>query len=1387
MCSEILLERHFYPALTTFIRQILRDEPPASLASRAEPDEGEPPAKKRRLSSPSDQPEGDGEDREALLWIACQAACRCIDLFTPPPSQHTDPHKENVPAWSAGLKTHAGLLGVMLELNTALLKHYSTAKRVDLTMYMLSTTLSFWENLDPSASTRDGERQEALASYCLTPCVSLLDVLNGVHSRQTSVVVARKSLSRLLAIHAIFPLRKTFNEQFTKKWRATADVLLYEHMDTLLQAYDNLVRPKRDEDMNSRDVVEPYVQRFSWVFLDVAARSIPLSDLRRRQQEQHFLDTLFIWLVHVAWPNMPRVTSTGILQQALESYDSTWLSSLESLLHVALSRKLNVSIPVISYILQAVLSTDTQSSLWSLLVKVVQLDPSILISSSASPTTKDFLGQVASRIGSSTVSSVQYDLIRDQLMLPLVRNFARSRALSQFVGLWQQWLAEAMRSRYSNHSPDEIPGVLVWEDGDLFKEFETLSVLHAPPGMALRLLNDLIESVKRLREKVGPTADEFAKLAVFSTFLETKSPEGITAFAPDQLLSLFHVATDALHRKSDYQGQRWRLRKLVRLLVESRQFQMPSLEVDNLLESACGFISTGDVHKFDKAQASGATKPFLECFECFSLLLELAANSTRFNAKLTDEILYLQAGLDDATWTARSLWNGHAYACNTFEDLIMACTGTLLQKTATISMYPDVFQRFIQKCLDGGTLSSHQISVPEFSPNLQDVSMAILQDGEVISVPQLRDIILRNTVATVQSDKNNMERCRNLLRGPAIETTSRATAEKLADALRTRLFSRAQNCRIDLITQNLGELLRFESLFPGSSINPKHLEGWGALSNARFGLTESSDSLDLPKLNSDLSYSYLVAAGLLKQVFEKMWARAAASPNTSALTKIISWTLKDFGDSQKKLQKTLPLSCAHLFLLGAYSTIGRGDVPEHLKLREMRECVSKRIQHHLDKISQQEVSPTSLVSARIFLDAIGSFPKLEESTELRETIANLQPKLRSYCGSSMGALLQAHEEQVVLSTLRKCIELQRQAYAKNSAASRELLQELLNPSQQSNVGTYGWAKSLAAKADLVTRQTVPAEWSNLLAMLRQKSQTAPSQPTCAVLIASVIANVEEKHLSRYPQLAQEVAEIASLTNESAQGNGTGLLLALENCKQVLEVLPVVVNQSTLDRLLASLQALASSTTALSNDGLQLKPVSAHIFEHFCDVVGAILGRHRRRLSDRYHLLVPVLQALLRCLFWPGTKAVESQRGPAAIAVTAFGRTLPRWMRDSDDSLPLLSADQLSRVLSSICNPSVSAARSSNKRRNELNDEVKKARKLAGEHMQYLVTEYCRCILDGQISPLMKDQLMPGIYRVIDAIDRDLMRAMNAGMDASSRAIFKSLFEDWTKHGRWDKS
>ncbi len=70
-------------------------------------------------------------------------------------------------------------------------------------------------------------------------------------------------------------------------------------------------------------------------------------------------------------------------------------------------------------------------------------------------------------------------------------------------------------------------------------------------------------------------------------------------------------------------------------------------------------------------------------------------------------------------------------------------------------------------------------------------------------------------------------------------------------------------------------------------------------------------------------------------------------------------------------------------------------------------------------------------------------------------------------------------------------------------------------------------------------------------------------------------------------------------------------------------------------------------------------------------------------------------------------------------------------------------------------------------------------------MQYFVAEYAYCQLNGRIDVEAKEGLMPGLYAVLDVMGREVMRGMNRKMGASERAVWKGLYEDWTRWGRWD--
>ncbi|KAF3482562.1 uncharacterized protein GIQ15_05321 [Arthroderma uncinatum] len=216
-----------------------------------------------------------------------------------------------------------------------------------------------------------------------------------------------------------------------------------------------------------------------------------------------------------------------------------------------------------------------------------------------------------------------------------------------------------------------------------------------------------------------------------------------------------------------------------------------------------------------------------------------------------------------------------------------------------------------------------------------------------------------------------------------------------------------------------------------------------------------------------------------------------------------------------------------------------------------------------------------------------------------------------------------------------------------------------------------------------------------------------------------------------------------------------------------------ITQWNIDNLLANISLIASP----GGPPIDAK-FAGPIHTRLCKLLGTLFELYRQKLSGRFHLVLPIMQALLRCLFTRNQKTANS---PTA------GLTLPPWVGDSS-CLEAAHGTQFSRLLSALCDPTVSSVqrqRGGDHSSQGLSDNTKKVKSLAGQYLQYLVMEYSSCQLRGYISPEMKAALMPGMYVVLDVMSQSTMRAMNAGMDSSSRAVFKTLYDDYVRFGKWD--
>lgn len=178
-----------------------------------------------------------------------------------------------------------------------------------------------------------------------------------------------------------------------------------------------------------------------------------------------------------------------------------------------------------------------------------------------------------------------------------------------------------------------------------------------------------------------------------------------------------------------------------------------------------------------------------------------------------------------------------------------------------------------------------------------------------------------------------------------------------------------------------------------------------------------------------------------------------------------------------------------------------------------------------------------------------------------------------------------------------------------------------------------------------------------------------------------------------------------------------------------------------------------------------------VYLGLCRLFKTALVMHRQRLGGRYHLIIRTLQCLLRCLFIPYQSLQDSQASAEEkMAYAGFGEA---------------QAVAYAGLLTTLCDPTVSAvSRSRHTPRQELNDETQKARSIAGQHLQYVVEEFCICQLEGRLLPQMRVALSLGLWAIFDVMSQGVMRNLHAAMGSASRSVFKALYDEYRRTGQW---
>ncbi|CAN6647736.1 hypothetical protein TRVA0_022S01816 [Trichomonascus vanleenenianus] len=254
----------------------------------------------------------------------------------------------------------------------------------------------------------------------------------------------------------------------------------------------------------------------------------------------------------------------------------------------------------------------------------------------------------------------------------------------------------------------------------------------------------------------------------------------------------------------------------------------------------------------------------------------------------------------------------------------------------------------------------------------------------------------------------------------------------------------------------------------------------------------------------------------------------------------------------------------------------------------------------------------------------------------------------------------------------------------------------------------------------------------------------------------VILTHFDKTLLESPEKAF-VQMISQSAEHIARFGPKGLLSLLKLLETALREKSWMVSQYGLELIMALVCRIVSPIGPNFEASLQVRD---DVYMQICLVVSAILIYHRHRLNGRYHLVMELFQQLLL-----GLASTSDKAG---------------WL---DGPLSVVSAMAYSRLLSNLCEPPTQSVREK-AGKNNLTSSSAQAKKLLSKHIYVLMLAYIIYSLRHGYPEAIRNELKTGFYPVFDVLGQDGLKVTNAHLDASTRAFFRPLYEDYKKNGKW---
>lgn len=1223
-------------------------------------------------------------------------------------------------------------------------------------------------SLQPPSVTADKDTlSESFCKESLWPATLLLSLLRRETNFQDEARPkheAIRTVERIIAEHVFLPARAQGSDLgYRRSNKSEDDSVDLEELTSTLKLELASLRSGA-ETSNAALQVYQHAQDAVPYLLDIALRCVNTSTPKRRIAERPWIDAVVATLTKVAGPPM-QVSNGDTLGQSNQT--------VASLLDVVASRDLSLSTEALVQLvdkhchLKETPRGDEPLELVSppdflVASKVLAMDAGVFVGSSNPATKKvDTDGKSYAYLGRSLLTTVSEhgltstykNLLVEQILVPLMKAFARVRDLRFFLNSWLEYLKLTPECQAAEW--------FVWSDQQLSDALK--EVLEA--SLTVTQVRDIIESIYRPLENLSDesthlVADVYARSVLLNAVVSALHSDATI----DELLPLLRTTAirleECLNHISKQQSlnatHSWEVLAKLRAILHSRLPDFAGIAAQQIssIELARSALAVNDISRQADCEADAA-------FVYIAQLCDLYRKRADAQDWILEQLLRACQSVEDQgtipTADSMDSFGETSYA----SQRTNAFATTMIRYPHLLPYLPEalrleLFLSLYESAANAASTSSHDTVA-----NLIEAVVESAVAAGVSSVPEdcFRAVLARYKAESLPSE-DDMDTSVN-------NANVLLVAERVFLSWPLAAFTRQQREELidhmtDVVTSQ-GAVSDAASLKRRLAVMVKLMEVPNATAKLAMDPTTLWQLVESLDKNTQIDEAvFCLVAELSRLTFMHIFDTKEQERSSKFITRQAE-LIEQFINGHKSYSSR----SAALRLVSTSLVAAEKELPESA-LAQLAYRSAKTVKRFIKTLDSDVTS--SLTSKDAAADPSTAL------APLLDTISYLPATLRSLAGDKKIRLLD-HEQGWK--------DIQAKA-PQTTLAFKVGLACLQQPS--GNLEYKDLTELCEVAAALLQLELATAEYYVVI----DAFSSVLNRVSDADKI-TLINQCLEKGSEVYLILVHEAIKTLSQVKDQADDNSSLILPSLlrllrsstayaihrraSDC--VLTILRsklFLVNQFSVEMTLSTIGLLASP----SSPALPSKRATT-IYATLCNILQTIFLLHRSSLGGRFHLVVPVLQRLMAMLFIPHTKGTSK--------TDHFLH--PSWLDTRTQPLTAKHAAKFGRLLTVFCNPPPSAItrHRTAAKTPDLVDEVRKARMHIGTYVQYVLHTFCALVLNGRLGEGMRDALTPGLWAMLDVMEmggdeKRGVKALSAGMGHAERAVLRGVWDDWKRFGAW---